>query len=106
MDDISNFFQLKKFQIIILLFSIVHHSFFLTFFKDSNKQITCDVAIVGGGIVGSATARELLIRHPKLKIVLIEKEKELALHQSSHNSGKIQFKGRRDSESCKFKNKK
>lgn len=33
-----------------------------------------DVAIVGGGIIGCATARELIIRQPDLKIVLLEKE--------------------------------
>lgn len=36
-----------------------------------------DVAIVGGGIVGLATARELILRHPSLSFVLLEKEKEL-----------------------------
>lgn len=33
-----------------------------------------DVAIVGGGIIGCATARELAIRHPELNIVVLEKE--------------------------------
>lgn len=36
-----------------------------------------DVAVVGGGIVGLATARELLLRHPSLSFILLEKEKEL-----------------------------
>ncbi|KAN0031017.1 hypothetical protein ACTA71_003989 [Dictyostelium dimigraforme] len=53
-----------------------------------NKPIY-DVAIVGGGIVGLATGRELLKRNPKLKIVILEKENEIAPHQSSHNSGVI-----------------
>lgn len=48
-----------------------------------------DVAVVGGGIVGLATARELILRHPTLSFVLLEKEKELAKHQSGHNSGVI-----------------
>ncbi|EGT30836.1 hypothetical protein CAEBREN_17982 [Caenorhabditis brenneri] len=48
-----------------------------------------DLVIVGGGIVGCATARQLLIEKPNLKIALIEKEKELAVHQSGHNSGVI-----------------
>ncbi|KAM7289358.1 L-2-hydroxyglutarate dehydrogenase, mitochondrial [Ixodes scapularis] len=48
-----------------------------------------DVAIVGGGIVGVATARELIRRHPKLKFAIIEKENKLAAHQSGHNSGVI-----------------
>lgn len=38
---------------------------------------TYDVAIVGGGIVGLATARELILRHPNLSFILLEKEKEL-----------------------------
>ena len=33
-----------------------------------------DLAIVGGGIVGLATARELVLRHPEMKLVLLEKE--------------------------------
>lgn len=48
-----------------------------------------DVAVVGGGIVGLATARELILRHPTLSFVLLEKEKELSVHQSGHNSGVI-----------------
>lgn len=38
---------------------------------------TYDVAVVGGGIVGLATARELILRHPTLSFILLEKEKEL-----------------------------
>jgi L-2-hydroxyglutarate oxidase len=48
-----------------------------------------DLAIVGAGIVGLATARELLIRHPGLQVVVLEKEPAIASHQSSHNSGVI-----------------
>lgn len=48
-----------------------------------------DVVVVGGGIVGTATARELLIRHPSIKLAIIEKEKYFAAHQSGHNSGVI-----------------
>ncbi|XP_069016655.1 L-2-hydroxyglutarate dehydrogenase, mitochondrial isoform X1 [Embiotoca jacksoni] len=50
---------------------------------------TCDVAVVGGGIVGLASARELILRHPSLNFILLEKEPELAVHQSGHNSGVI-----------------
>jgi L-2-hydroxyglutarate oxidase LhgO len=46
-----------------------------------------DVAIIGGGIVGLATAWQLTRRHPDLGVVLVEKENALARHQSSHNSG-------------------
>lgn len=48
-----------------------------------------DVAVVGAGIVGLATARELILRHPSLSFILVEKEKELSVHQSGHNSGVI-----------------
>ena len=48
-----------------------------------------DVAIIGGGIVGAATFYKLQLRNPNLKIVLIEKEKKLASHQTGHNSGVI-----------------
>ncbi|MCZ7530351.1 MAG: L-2-hydroxyglutarate oxidase [Acidimicrobiia bacterium] len=48
-----------------------------------------DVVIVGGGIVGLATADALLRSRPELRLVLLEKEDELALHQSGRNSGVI-----------------
>ncbi len=48
-----------------------------------------DFAIIGGGIVGTATAYRLKRIYPDYKIILIEKEKELAFHQTSHNSGVI-----------------
>lgn len=45
--------------------------------------------IIGGGIVGLATARELVARDPAARIVLIEKEADVGLHQTGHNSGVI-----------------
>jgi L-2-hydroxyglutarate oxidase LhgO len=51
--------------------------------------MTYDIAIVGGGILGLATGRELLLRHPHLRLVLLEKEPALAMHQTGHNSGVI-----------------
>jgi L-2-hydroxyglutarate oxidase len=48
-----------------------------------------DVAIVGGGIVGLATALRLLERRPDLSLAVLEKEVEPATHQSGHNSGVI-----------------
>ena len=48
-----------------------------------------DVAVVGGGIVGCATALALCAAHPGLKLVLLEKEGRLAAHQTGHNSGVI-----------------
>lgn len=50
---------------------------------------TFDLAVVGGGIVGLATARQVLIRHPKLRVCVIDKENELASHQSKRNSGVV-----------------
>lgn len=47
----------------------------------------CDVAIVGGGIVGLAAAWQLMRRAPGLSIIQLEKENRVAAHQSSHNSG-------------------
>jgi L-2-hydroxyglutarate oxidase LhgO len=48
-----------------------------------------DVLIVGGGIVGLATAMRLLEREPRLKVALLEKETDIACHQTGHNSGVI-----------------
>ena len=48
-----------------------------------------DIIIVGGGIVGLATAYKLCNHHPNKKILVLEKEKEVAQHQTSHNSGVI-----------------
>jgi (S)-2-hydroxyglutarate dehydrogenase len=46
-----------------------------------------DVVVVGGGIVGLATAVRLSEARPALRIAILEKEVELATHQSGHNSG-------------------
>src|SRR5213594_4794641 len=51
--------------------------------------MTYDVAIIGGGIVGLATARALLDRAPSLTLALCEKEAQLGTHQTGHNSGVI-----------------
>jgi L-2-hydroxyglutarate oxidase LhgO len=48
-----------------------------------------DVAIIGGGIVGLATAYRLRERRPDASVVVLEKEEEVALHQSGRNSGVI-----------------
>ena len=48
-----------------------------------------DYLIIGGGIIGLSTAWQLQQRRPDSKILLLEKEAQLALHQSSHNSGVI-----------------
>ncbi len=51
--------------------------------------VGADIAVVGGGIVGLATARALLARRPGLRLVVLEQEPGLALHQSGHNSGVV-----------------
>lgn len=48
-----------------------------------------DVIVVGGGIVGLATAYKLTKRFPQKKVLVLEKEKEVAAHQTGHNSGVI-----------------
>lgn len=45
--------------------------------------------IIGGGIVGIATAWQLIQRFPQKKILLIEKENTFAAHQTGHNSGVV-----------------
>lgn len=48
-----------------------------------------DIAVIGGGIVGLATAYALLKKEPRLRLVLLEKEASLAAHQTGRNSGVI-----------------
>lgn len=48
-----------------------------------------DIVVVGGGIVGLATAWRLLGRRPGLRVAVVEKEDEIATHQSGHNTGVI-----------------
>lgn len=46
-----------------------------------------DIIIIGSGIVGCSTAYQLLNRNPRLKVLLLDKEKDCAWHQTGHNSG-------------------
>ena len=48
-----------------------------------------DVVVVGGGIVGLATAYQLTRRRPGLRLLVLEKEPRLAAHQSGHNSNVV-----------------
>lgn len=48
-----------------------------------------DQVVIGGGIVGLATAMQLAQRNPNERILLLEKENDVAAHQTSHNSGVI-----------------
>jgi len=50
---------------------------------------TADLAIIGGGIVGLATAIALSEAHPRLRLIMLEKEPHIASHQTGHNSGVI-----------------
>jgi L-2-hydroxyglutarate oxidase LhgO len=49
--------------------------------------MTGKVAIIGGGIVGLATAHQLLLRFPSVEVLLLEKEDGPGRHQTGHNSG-------------------
>src|SRR3954447_18340622 len=49
----------------------------------------CDVAVVGAGILGLAAARELTRRHPRLSVAVLEREPDVARHQTGHNSGVV-----------------
>jgi len=51
--------------------------------------MTYDIVIVGGGIVGLATGLKILQARPNLKIAILEKENQLAKHQTGNNSGVI-----------------
>ena len=46
-----------------------------------------DLAIIGGGIIGLATAMEILARRPELRLAVLEKEGAIGRHQTGHNSG-------------------
>ncbi len=48
-----------------------------------------DVVIIGGGILGLSTAMQLIKRYPQGRVAVLEKEMELATHQTGHNSGVI-----------------
>jgi L-2-hydroxyglutarate oxidase LhgO len=48
-----------------------------------------DLAIIGGGILGLATALKILEAHPATRLLVLEKEADIARHQTGHNSGVI-----------------
>jgi L-2-hydroxyglutarate oxidase len=49
----------------------------------------CDLAVVGGGILGAAVARELLARNPDARLCLLEAAGRIGQHQTGHSSGVI-----------------
>jgi (S)-2-hydroxyglutarate dehydrogenase len=55
--------------------------------EPDNRPDSYDVVVVGAGILGLATARQLLLTHPALRLLVVEKEPEIASHQTGHNSG-------------------
>jgi (S)-2-hydroxyglutarate dehydrogenase len=55
----------------------------------SGPRGECDLAVIGAGILGLATARELARRYPGMSLQVLEREGAIALHQTGHNSGVI-----------------
>src|SRR3989337_2713494 len=55
----------------------------------SKPNISTDILIVGGGIIGLTVAKELCDRWPRIKITMIEKESSFGAHASGRNSGVI-----------------
>lgn len=48
-----------------------------------------DIIVIGGGIIGLATAKKILEDSPNYKVLILDKESDIASHQTSHNSGVI-----------------
>ena len=57
--------------------------------SNSAKGKNMKIVIIGGGIVGLATAHALIEKFPAFKITLLEKESTLAAHQTGNNSGVV-----------------
>jgi 2-hydroxyglutarate dehydrogenase len=57
--------------------------------KDAQPPTECDLAVVGGGILGTAVARQLVRRHPGARVCVLEAEGQLGSHQTGHSSGVI-----------------
>ncbi len=53
------------------------------------QKLDFDIVVVGGGIVGLASAYKIMLAHPDIRVVVLEKEDRLAAHQTGHNSGVI-----------------
>jgi len=54
-----------------------------------SERTDFDIIVVGGGIVGLASAYKITLSHPDIRIAVLEKEDKLAAHQTGHNSGVI-----------------
>jgi (S)-2-hydroxyglutarate dehydrogenase len=57
--------------------------------RQAQPPSECDLAVVGGGILGTAVARELVARHPDARVVVLEAERHLGWHQTGRSSGVI-----------------
>lgn len=55
----------------------------------SSGVTSADLVVVGAGILGLAVAREALLRHDGLSVLVLEKEDRIAAHQTGHNSGVV-----------------
>ncbi len=54
-----------------------------------NSNVNYDIAIIGGGIIGLSTAWNIQNKFPQKSITILEKEPQIAQHQTGHNSGVI-----------------
>ncbi len=53
------------------------------------RNVDFDIVVIGGGIVGLASAYKIVLNHPHIRVAVLEKEEKLASHQTGHNSGVI-----------------
>jgi L-2-hydroxyglutarate oxidase len=53
------------------------------------QKVDFEIVVVGGGIVGLASAYKIAMGHPDIRIAVLEKEDRIAVHQTGHNSGVI-----------------
>jgi len=53
------------------------------------QKVDFDIVVIGGGIVGLASAYKVALAYPDIHIAVLEKEEQLAMHQTGHNSGVI-----------------
>lgn len=59
------------------------------FAEPKSKDLTVDLLVIGGGVIGCATLRAAMQRYPRLSACLLEAEPKLAMHQSGRNSGVV-----------------